>query len=53
MPPGWRQTQLGGFVHYPTRSGSGRAKHPQEKCDDGHMSQTADPVGLDNPQRAV
>src|ERR1700693_4584749 len=40
MPPGRRQTQLGGLVHYPTRSGGGRAKHPRAVRDDVHMSQT-------------
>ena len=30
MPPELRQTQLGGFVHYPIWGESGRAKHPPE-----------------------
>src|SRR5271156_2344246 len=30
MPPELRQTQLGGFVHYPIWGESGRAKHTQE-----------------------
>src|ERR1700687_2791658 len=51
MPPGRRQTQLGGFAHYPTWRGGGRANHPQPKRDDGHMSQTAGRHLVDNPER--
>src|ERR1700732_4385036 len=51
MPPGWRQTQLSGWVHYPIGSGQGQVKHPQKNCDDGHMSQTARRQRLDNPER--
>src|ERR1700740_2345750 len=51
MPPGRRQTQLGGFAHYPTWRRGRRAKHPQENCDDGHLSQTTGRQWLDNPQR--
>src|SRR5271166_4759082 len=51
MPPGRRQTQLGGFVHYPTWSDARPANHPQQKHDDGHLSQTALRHWLDTPER--
>src|SRR3984885_2653511 len=51
MPPGQRQTQLGGCVHYPTGEPSGRVKTSSPEHDGGHMSQTADGYGLDNAKR--
>jgi len=35
-------------LHYPTGSEAETGEHPQQKCDDGHLSQTAGWRGLDN-----